>query len=403
MRLLFVFGTRPEAIKLAPVIRELSARPEFDCKICVTGQHRELLGRFLELFELRPDWNLNVMRPDQGLAYLTGAVLSGVSGVIEGWRPERVIVQGDTTSSFAGALAAFYHQVPVAHVEAGLRTGDLYAPWPEEANRLLVARLADLHFAPTARARDNLLREGVAEARIAVTGNTGIDALLWVSERLETRPDLGARAASALGPGGAESLAGRRLILMTGHRRESFDGGLERIARAMARIARRPDVAIVFPVHPNPNVRRAIETLRRHDNIRLIEPVDYPELVYLLKRCHCVVTDSGGIQEEAPSFGKPVLVTRATTERPEAMEQGLARLVGTDEELLVEALGELLDDPVAYRRMSRVANPYGDGQASRRIADRLAAPDLGAPDLGAQVRGAQAQGAGAPGDPPAAP
>ena len=378
MRLLFVFGTRPEAIKLAPVIRELSARPEFVCKICVTGQHRELLGRFLELFELPPDWNLDVMRPDQGLAYLTGAVLSGVGGVIEGWRPERVIVQGDTTSSFAGALAAFYHQIPVAHVEAGLRTGDLYAPWPEEANRLLVARLADLHFAPTARARDNLLREGVAEARIAVTGNTGIDALLWVSERLETRPDLGARAASVLGPDGAESLAGRRLILMTGHRRESFDGGLERIARAMARIARRPDVAIVFPVHPNPNVRRAIETLRRHDNIRLIEPVDYPELVYLLKRCHCVVADSGGIQEEAPSFGKPVLVTRATTERPEAMEQGLARLVGTDEELLVEALGELLDDPVAYRRMSRVANPYGDGQASRRIADRLAAPDLGA-------------------------
>jgi len=384
MRLLFVFGTRPEAIKLAPVIRELSARPAFDCKICVTGQHRELLGRFLELFELRPDWNLDVMRPDQGLAYLTGAVLSGVSGVIEGWRPERVIVQGDTTSSFAGALAAFYHQVPVAHVEAGLRTGDLYAPWPEEANRLLVARLADLHFAPTARARDNLLREGVAEARIAVTGNTGIDALLWVSGRLETRPDLGARAASVLGPDGAESLAGRRLILMTGHRRESFDGGIERIARAMARIARRPDVAIVFPVHPNPNVRRAIETLRRHDNIRLIEPVDYPELVYLLKRCHCVVTDSGGIQEEAPSFGKPVLVTRATTERPEAMEQGLARLVGTDEELLVEALGELLDDPVAYRRMSRVANPYGDGRASRRIAARLRGEGsaAGAPSAG---------------------
>ncbi len=283
MRLLFVFGTRPEAIKLAPVIRELSARPEFDCKICVTGQHRELLGRFLDLFELRPDWNLDVMRPDQGLAYLTGAVLSGVSGVIERWRPERVIVQGDTTSTFAGALAAFYHQIPVAHVEAGLRTGDLYAPWPEEANRLLVARLADLHFAPTARARDNLLREGVAEARIAVTGNTGIDALLWVSERLETRPDLGARAAAVLGPDGAESFAGRRLILMTGHRRESFDGGIERIARAMARIAQRPDVAIVFPVHPNPNVRRAIEPLRRHDNIRLIEPVDYPELVYLLK------------------------------------------------------------------------------------------------------------------------
>ena len=385
MRLLFVFGTRPEAIKLAPVIRELSGRPEFDCRICVTGQHRELLGRFLELFELRPDWNLDVMRPDQGLAYLTGAVLSGVSGVIERWRPERVIVQGDTTSTFAGALAAFYHQIPVAHVEAGLRTGELYAPWPEEANRLLVARLADLHFAPTARARDNLLREGIAEERIAVTGNTGIDALLWVSQLLETRPELSARAASVLGPDDAASFADRRLILMTGHRRESFDGGIERIARAMARIAQRPDVAIVFPVHPNPNVRRAIETLRRHDNIRLTEPVDYPELVYLLKRCHCVVTDSGGIQEEAPSFGKPVLVTRAATERPEAMEQGLARLVGTDEDLLVAALGELLDDPVAYRRMSRVANPYGDGEASRRIAERLGALDLGAPNIGAQA------------------
>ena len=385
MRLLFVFGTRPEAIKLAPVIRELSARPEFDCKICVTGQHRELLGRFLELFELRPDWNLDVMRPDQGLAYLTGAALSGVSGVIERWRPERVIVQGDTTSTFAGALAAFYHQIPVAHVEAGLRTGDLYAPWPEEANRLLVARLADLHFAPTARARDNLLREGVAEARIVVTGNTGIDALLWVSQRLEGDARLRARAAAVLGPDGEGSLADRRLILMTGHRRESFDGGIERIARAMARIAQRPDVAIVFPVHPNPNVRRAIETMRRHDNIRLTEPVDYPELVYLLKRCHCVVTDSGGIQEEAPSFGKPVLVTRAATERPEAMEQGLARLVGTDEDLLVAALGELLDDPVAYRRMSRVANPYGDGEASRRIAERLGALDLGPPNIGAQA------------------
>jgi UDP-N-acetylglucosamine 2-epimerase (non-hydrolysing) len=371
MKILFVFGTRPEAIKLAPVIRELSARPEFDCKICVTGQHREMLAQFLELFELKPDWNLDVMRPDQDLAYLTGAVLSGVSGVLDCWRPDRVIVQGDTTSTFAGALAAFYHKIPVAHIEAGLRTGDIYAPWPEEVNRRLVSRIADLHFAPTARARGHLLGEGVDEARIIVTGNTGIDALLWISDRIEAQTELRARAEAVLGGRFAERLAGKRLILMTGHRRESFGGGLARIARAMARIAVRPDVAIVFPVHPNPNVRRAVEPLRQHDNILLVEPVDYPALVYLLKRCHVVVTDSGGIQEEAPSFGKPVLVTRETTERPEAMEQGLARLVGSDERLLFDAVSELLDDPEAYRRMSRVANPYGDGRASRRIAARL--------------------------------
>jgi UDP-N-acetylglucosamine 2-epimerase (non-hydrolysing) len=384
MKVLVVLGTRPEAIKLAPVIRELSAQPDFECRICVTGQHREMLAQFLELFELRPDWNLDVMRPDQDLAYLTGAVLSGVSGVLDRWRPDRVIVQGDTTSTFAGALAAFYHQIPVAHVEAGLRTGDIYAPWPEEANRLLVARIADMHFAPTPRAQGHLLHEGVDQARILVTGNTGIDALLWVSDRIEARAELRARAAAVLGGRFARSLEGRRLILMTGHRRESFDGGLVRVARAMAQIAQRADVAIVFPVHPNPNVRRAIESLRRQENILLVEPVDYPALVYLLKRCHFVVTDSGGIQEEAPSFGKPVLVTREATERPEAMEQGLARLVGTDEQLLFSAMSALLDDPGAYERMSRVANPFGDGQASRRIATRLRGEEIApaAPDAG---------------------
>jgi UDP-N-acetylglucosamine 2-epimerase len=371
MKLLFVFGTRPEAIKLAPVIRELAARPEFECKICATGQHREILAQFLDLFELRPDWNLDVMRPDQDLAYLTGAVLSGVSGVLDAWRPDRVIVQGDTTSTFAGALAAFYHHIPVAHVEAGLRTGDIYAPWPEEVNRLLVGRIADLHFAPTERARDALLREGVAAEHILVTGNTGIDALLWMSHRLDMQAELRARAEAVLGEAFAATIAGRKLVLMTGHRRESFDGGLARIAGAIGRIASRPDVAIVFPVHPNPNVRRGFEPLAGRPNILLIEPVDYPELVYLLRRCHFVVTDSGGIQEEAPSFAKPVLVTRETTERPEAMELGLARLVGTDEERLYDAMCALLDDPETYRRMSRVANPYGDGRASGRIADRL--------------------------------
>ena len=374
MKLLFVFGTRPEAIKLAPVVRELSARPNFHCKLCVTGQHRELLVQVLDLFGLRPDWNLKIMRPDQDLPYLTGAALSGVAGVLASWQPDRVIVQGDTTTTFAGALAAFYQRIPVAHVEAGLRTDNIYAPWPEEVNRRLVGQVADLHFAPTARARDNLLREGIDPGRIFVTGNTGIDALLWASALLDGRTELRARVEKILDGRFAD---GKRVILMTGHRRESFDGGLARICGAMARIALRKDVAIVFPVHPNPNVQRATEPLHRHDNILLIDPVDYPELVFLLKRCHFVVTDSGGIQEEAPSFGKPVLVTRDTTERPEAMELGLAKLVGTDDRRLFDEMQALLDDPQAYRRMSRVENPYGDGFASHRIAVRLAADELG--------------------------
>ena len=370
MKLLFVLGTRPEAIKLAPVIRELRSREEFDCKICATGQHRELVAQFLDLFELKPDWDLGVMRPDQDLQYLTSAILSGVDGVLDAWLPDRVIVQGDTTSTFAGALAAFYHHVPIAHVEAGLRTGNIYSPWPEEANRLLVGRLADLHFAPTVRASEALLGEGVPRESIVVTGNTGIDALMWVAGRLDTHPEISVRTEAILGQH-LTGLDGRRLILVTGHRRESFDGGLARVARAIGRIAMRPDVAIVFPVHPNPNVRHAFEPLFGQKNIRLIEPVDYAELVYLLKRCHFVVTDSGGIQEEAPSFGKPVLVTRETTERPEAMELGLAKLVGTNDQLLYDAMCGLLEDPVVYEKMSCVNNPYGDGKASERIAERL--------------------------------
>jgi len=369
MKVLFIFGTRPEAIKLAPVVRELAGRRNFECKICVTGQHREMLSQVLDLFELEPDWNLDLMRPDQDLAYLTGAALSGVGKIIEDFQPDRVVVQGDTTTTFAGALAAFYHRVPVAHVEAGLRTDNIYSPWPEEINRRLVTQIADLHFAPTVRARANLLREGVSGERILVTGNTGVDALLWVSALLDGRPDLQSQFRALL----PAQFAGRRLILLTGHRRESFDGGIERICKTMARIAQRPDVAVVFPVHRNPNVRRAIEPLQGCENVALVEPVDYPELVFLLKRCHFVVTDSGGIQEEAPSFGKPVLVTRDTTERPEALELGLARLVGTDEERLFSAMSTLLDDPDFYARMGRIENPYGDGYASRRIAERLTA------------------------------
>ena len=369
MKLLFVFGTRPEAIKLAPVFLELSGRPSFDCKMCVTGQHREMLSQVLNLFELRPEWNLDLMRPNQDLVYLTGAVLSGVGEVIDAFRPDRVIVQGDTTTTFAGALAAFYHRIAVAHIEAGLRTDNIYSPWPEEVNRRLVSHIADLHFAPTTRARENLRREGVRCDRIFVTGNTGIDALLRIADLLDHRPDLRSRCTAVL----PAHFAGKRMVLMTGHRRESFDGGIARVCRAVARIADRGDTAVVFPVHRNPSVRHAIEPLRRHPNVLLTEPVDYPELVFLLKRCHFVVTDSGGIQEEAPSFGKPVLVTRETTERPEAMELGLAKLVGTNEELLFSEMTALLDDPDAYSRMSRVANPYGDGRASHRIARQLMA------------------------------
>ena len=378
MKLLFVFGTRPEAIKLAPVFLELSGRPSFDCKICVTGQHREMLTQVLELFDLRPDWNLDLMRPDQDLAYLTGAVLSGVGEVLDVFRPDRVIVQGDTTTTFAAALAAFYHRIPVAHVEAGLRTDNIYSPWPEEVNRRLVTHIADLHFAPTARARENLRREGVGCDQIFVTGNTGIDALLRIAALLDNRPDLRSRCAAFL----PAHFAGRRIILMTGHRRESFDGGIARVCRAIARVADRDDTAVVFPVHRNPSVRQAIELLRRHPNVLLTEPVDYPELVFLLRRCHFVVTDSGGIQEEAPSFGKPVLVTRDTTERPEAMELGLAALVGTDENLLFSEMTALLEDADAYSRMSWVANPYGDGRASCRIAQQLMG-ETGMPSRGA--------------------
>jgi UDP-N-acetylglucosamine 2-epimerase (non-hydrolysing) len=305
---------------------------------------------------------------------LTGAALSGVGEVLRSWRPDRVIVQGDTTSTLAGAMAAFYHRVPVAHIEAGLRTGNLYAPWPEEANRKMVAQLADRHFAPTAGARDNLLREGIPDQQIEVTGNTGIDALMWVASLLDRRADLRDRMEALL----AGRLEGRRLILMTGHRRENFEGGLQRTFNTMARIAERPDVTIVFPVHPNPNVREVLEPLRKSERVLLIEPLDYPDFVFLLKRCYMVVTDSGGIQEEAPSLGKPVLVTRDLTERPEAIVAGSAWLVGTDEHKLLDSVGELLDDPTTYHRMSRVRNPYGDGHASSRIATRLVADAMAA-------------------------
>ncbi len=353
---------------MAPLIRELSDHRSVDCRVCVTGQHREILSQVLGLFGICPDWDLDVMHPNQTLASLTGAMLGGVTEILRSFAPDRVIVQGDTTSTIVGALAAFYQKVPVAHVEAGLRTRNIYAPWPEEMNRRLVAQIADLHFAPTPRARENLVKEGVDVDSIVVTGNTGIDALLAISALLDCRPDLGSEIEMML-----SEFAGKRIILVTGHRRESFGGSLDQMCRAIARIAARKDVAIIYPVHPNPNVRRSVEVLRGLDSVRLTEPLDYSQLILLLKRSHFVVTDSGGIQEEAPFLGKPVLVTRDTTERPEAIEAGCAKLVGTNEKNLVAQMSQLLDDPEVYRAMSRVINVYGDGKASPRIVARLLA------------------------------
>lgn len=359
-----VFGTRPEAIKMAPVVHALAASGLVDGRVCVTAQHRQMLDQVLALFDIRPDEDLNVMRPDQGLEDITAAVLQGLRDVFARHRPDLVLVHGDTTTAMAAALAAFYQKIPVGHVEAGLRTGDRYAPWPEEMNRKLVGALATLHFAPTQSAADNLRREGVPEADIHLTGNTVIDALLDVVGRLRRDTRLAAEQAARfpfLDPA-------KRLILVTGHRRENFGRGFENICRALARLAERPDVQIVYPVHLNPNVRGPVHRwLGGRPNIELIEPLDYLPFVYLMDRAHLVITDSGGIQEEAPSLGKPVLVMRDTTERPEAVYAGTVQLVGTAVERIVGAAERLLDDENAYRAMAQAANPYGDGRAAERI------------------------------------
>ncbi len=379
-RLLFVFGTRPEAIKLCPLIRELRGRGEFAPRICVTAQHRGMLDQVLVAFQVKPDHDLDLMRPHQTLSALTGRVLEALEPVFATESPEMVIVQGDTTTTMAAALAAFYHHVPVAHVEAGLRTGDLRQPFPEELNRVVTARVAGLHFAPTARAAANLQREGVPANRICVTGNTGIDAVLFVRDALES---------GALPPGDWRGLdPRRRLIVVTGHRRENFGDAFRREMRALARLAGRGDVEIVYPVHRNPNVLGpAQELLGGRPNIHLVDPLPYLAFVDLLRRAYLLITDSGGIQEEAPSLGKPVLVLREKTERPEAVEAGTVKLVGTDEERIVAEAARLLDDAAEYRKMTRVHNPYGDGQASRRIADRLAQWFRQAADSGPSVPG----------------
>ena len=367
IRVFFVFGTRPEAIKLCPLVHELRSRPrDFAARVCVTAQHRDMLDQVLEAFQVTPDHDLDAMRPDQTLSALTARILETLEPVLKAETPDRVLVQGDTTTTLAATLAAFYHGIPVGHVEAGLRTGDLTQPFPEEMNRLLTSRLAALHFAPTALSAANLAAEGIARESIHVTGNTGIDAVLYVRDALESGA-LPAPPFPGLNPA-------RRLIVVTSHRRENFGPGFASAMRALARIAERSDVEIVYPVHRNPNVLGpAHELLSNRLNIHLIEPLAYVPFVDLMRRAYLLITDSGGIQEEAPSLGKPVLVLRQKTERPEAVEAGTVKLVGTDEDRIVREASRLLDDVAEYKRMTRIHNPYGDGHACPRIADILAA------------------------------
>jgi len=361
-QLLFVLGTRPEAVKLCPVIHHLARSGQFRPLVCVTAQHRDLLDQVLGIFSVQPDYDLNVMRPGQSLGEMTGRMLTGLDGVLRQARPDMVVVQGDTTTTFCGALAAFYHRIPVAHVEAGLRTGDLQQPFPEEANRVLTTQLTALHFPPTAAAAANLRREHVPAGRIVVTGNTGIDGLMFVQAELAAGR---LRPAPDLPPAPSD---GAKMVLVTSHRRESFGQGFARICEALRELAQRPDVRIVFPVHPNPQVREPVyRLLGHHPRIALIEPQDYVSFVQLMTDCHLILTDSGGVQEEAPSLGKPVLVLREVTERPEAVQAGTSLLVGTDPARIVQEAARLLDDPAEYQRRSQMHNPYGDGQASARL------------------------------------
>ena len=356
---------------MAPLLLALQSDTRFESKICATAQHRQMLDQVLHLFGLVPDFDLNVMKPGQDLSAITVAILNGIKSVLTTFEPDIILVHGDTTTTFAASLAGYYHKYPIGHVEAGLRTGNLYSPWPEEANRKLTGALAALHFAPTESARQNLLREHVDPRTVHVTGNTVVDALLHVADKVEHEPELGERFRREF----AFLDDTKKMILVTAHRRESFGGGFERICGALLETLEHfPDVEIVFPVHPNPNVQGPVKRLLGgKKNIHLIEPVDYLPFVYLMKRAHLVLTDSGGIQEEAPSLGKPVLVMRETTERPEAVEAGTVRLVGTDKTKILSGVSELLTDDAAYQRMSFAHNPYGDGKACKRILAALVA------------------------------
>lgn len=365
-----VLGTRPEAIKLAPVVHAFCSDPRIEHILCVTGQHRTMLDQVLTIFRLKPDYDLNLMKPSQNLTHVTTAALEGVGDIIDKTEPDWVVVQGDTTTAFAAALAGFYRRVKVAHVEAGLRTGNIYSPWPEEMNRKLVSALATLHFPPTGCSADNLRKENIAEDAICITGNTVIDALQWMNQQLTDDDALRTKLESQF----SFLDRSRRLILVTGHRRENFDGGLEQVCKALRTLADRDDVEIVYPVHLNPHVQEAAnKTLSNNPRVHLIAPLDYEHFVALMRLAYIIVTDSGGIQEEGPSLGKPVLVTRDTTERPEAVTAGTARLVGTKTEDLLKAANELLDSRSAYETMAQAKNPFGDGKASERIVARIVA------------------------------
>ena len=365
MKVLFFFGTRPEAIKMAPLIHEFQKRfgGIDELRICVTAQHREMLDQVLGFFAIRPDFDLDIMRPNQTLFDVTGKALQGLQQVFKSYRPDWLFVQGDTTTTFVGALAAFYEKIRVAHIEAGLRSFDKYSPFPEEMNRLLTARLADIHFPPTPKARENLLKEGIAEDKIFVVGNTSIDALFLCLDRISEKA-----------VGMLERLKQvdfrKKILLVTGHRRESFGKPFENICRAIQTIARLEDIEVVYPVHLNPQVRKPVlSILKNIPNIHLLDPLDYPSFVWLMHKSHVVLTDSGGVQEEAPSLGKPVLVMREVTERVEGVEAGTAKIVGTDPEKITGETLTLLRDPAVYDAMSKAANPYGDGKSSQRIFD----------------------------------
>lgn len=368
-KILTVFGTRPEAIKMAPLIRALDIDSRFDSKVCVTAQHREMLDQVLELFEIKPDYDLDIMKPGQTLNDITASIVIGLNRVLEKFNPDVVLVHGDTATTFAASLAAYYKQIKVGHVEAGLRTGNIYSPWPEEANRKLTCAITNYHFAPTLGSKKNLLNEGVPEDSIAVTGNTVIDALIWVRKKLGQDNSLISKFSSKFN----YLDSNKKLILVTGHRRESFGGGFERICEALRQIAcKHPQSQILYPIHLNPNVQEPVKRLLKNlDNVFLIEPQQYLSFCYLMDRSSIILTDSGGIQEEAPSIGKPVLVMRDTSERPEAIDAGTVKLVGTNVDLIVSQVDLLLTNSDEYQKMSQAHNPYGDGMACKRILDFL--------------------------------
>ena len=377
-KILLVFGTRPEAIKMAPLVKKLQANPEaFQTIVCVTGQHREMLDQVLRLFDITPDYDLNIMKPNQDLYDITSRILLGMRDVLKEVLPDIVLVHGDTTTSMAAALAAFYQQIPVGHVEAGLRTGNIYSPWPEEMNRLITGRITTHHFSPTPLAKENLVREHVDEKQIIVTGNTVIDALQMVVKRLAEDKALANEVATKIGQMGydVQRLDGnRRMVLITGHRRENFGEGFLNICHAIKHLAEQyKDVDFVYPMHLNPNVRKPVLEILgdKAENVFLIEPLDYLPFVYMMQHSTLILTDSGGVQEEAPGLGKPVLVMRDTTERPEAVEAGTVLLVGTNREKIEQGVSMLLDDAETYRRMSEAVNPYGDGLACERIVKYL--------------------------------